>query len=338
MAEVKKISILDVMSKYRKEHGDGAISLLSESTISNIETTSTGILSLDMLIGGKVAKGFPRGGVVELYGPEASMKTTTALYAIKQCQIETGKVCAILDAEQAFDRSLAEKIGVDFTKLVFAQPETTEETFTLAEELIATGDIGMLLIDSVAAMLPLSELEGDFGDSKMGKQALLMSQGLRKIKGIVKRTNTCLVFINQTREKIGVMYGNPETTTGGNSLKFYALLRIRCSSSTLKDKAELGRTVTYKLIKTKISASASSKTVTVPYFYEQGFDKAVELAALACEKELIVRKGAWYSDPESDIKIGQGMESVVQFIKDNPEYEKSLFNRTFEIVEENVGV
>jgi len=334
----KKLNYQDVMAKYRKDHGNGSISLLSENTSSNIETTLTGILSLNMLIGGNKAKGFPKGGIVELYGPEASMKTTTALYAIKQCQEETGKVCAILDTEQAFDQSLAKKIGINFEKLIFAQPETTEETFTLAEDLISTGEMGMVLIDSVAAMLPLAELEGEFGESKMGKQALLMSQGLRKIKGIVKRTGTCLVFINQIREKLNVMYGNPETTTGGNSLKFYALLRIRCSSSALKDKPELGRTVTYKLIKTKISASAVSKSITVPYFYEQGFDKAVELATLACEKELVVRKGAWYSDPQADIKLGQGIESVIQFIKDNPEYEKDLFNRTFEITEQNVEV
>lgn len=675
MSETKKLSLLDVMSKYNKEHGAGSIATLSDSTISTIETTSTGVLSLDMFIGGKVAKGFPKGGIVELYGPEASMKTTTALYAMKQCQQETGKMCVILDVEQAFNRDLAEKIGINQDKLVVAQPQTTQDTFALAEELIATGEIGMILVDSVAAMVPREELEGEYGDSKMGIQARLMSQGLRKITGITNRTNTCLVFINQTRDKIGVMYGclhadmpilftdgrsipirkvveekisgnvwcynettqqieskplidwhyngdvknnsdylhietnsidgkgrfgitvtpdhkvlsekgwveakninvgdkllskyeslmiadtedflkgclvgdshisirdkntgcikfqdsknpeyvkwkvdllssvldfkkvanrwdsnytfefsklkneiqnrnplqvfkdgvisdlslaiwimddghfrtshknyilsvkrfkndietlksigllfsnkglefritnsgafaftvkssleiakiisrfvppsmkyklpeslqetlyvkpvmekttktgfvtvvlkreasarqlrqkgkydisvegnhnyfsggykngvlvhnSPETTTGGNALKFYASLRIRCSSSALKDKEDLGRLVTYKLVKTKISASATGKSITVPYFYEQGFDRAVELAYIAKERGYISNKGAWYYDSEG-IKIAQGLDGVISFIKDNEGFEKDLTSKIF---------
>lgn len=336
MAEKPKITLADVMQKYNKEQGQGSIAYLSDESIAQIEATSSGVLSVDLLVSKAQRGAFPKGGIVELYGPEASMKTTLATYAIRECQKETGKVCAILDIEQAFNREVAIMVGVDLDRVVFAQPRTTEEALTLIEDLASTGEIGMILVDSVAAMVPKAELEGEFGESKMGVQARLMSQGMRKLVGLLGITETCCVFINQTRDKIGVSYGNPEVTTSGNALKFYSSVRIRCSSSKMQGKEDLGREVTFKLIKNKLAASATGKSITVPYFYSIGFSKEHELVEIATDAGVIQKSGSWYS--YDGAKIGQGVDKSAEFIKDNEDLYKEIFDKVFKQETENVAV
>ena len=323
MSEPKYLSVIN---KYKKEHGNGSIGLLSESFLADVKTTSTGSLLLDKCIGGTCLSGLPEGRIIEFYGPEASMKTTTALYGMKKyLDANPTKLGLFLDVEQAFDKNLAYMIGIDPSKVVFTQPETTEDTLQLLEDFIQTGEFGYAIVDSVAAMIPKSELEGDFGDNKIGVQARLMSQGMRKINGAINKNKCTTVFINQTRDKIGVVYGSPETTTGGNALKFYSSLRIRFQSSKMQGAEEQGRIVKAKLIKSKISASAVGNTAEIPYYYALGFDNYLELVELADKLKVIDKKGSWYSDGET--KLGQGALKVREFLIDNQDYYEELLDR-----------
>lgn len=327
--------VKSVIAAHRKQYGNGTIGLLSENIVDEVHTTSTGSMQLDLLIGNNTLKGIPEGRITEFYGPEASMKTTFALYSMKEFQDKSDKLCAFLDVEQAFDPNLADMIGIDRSRLIFAQPDTTEKTFQLAEELIKTGEVGFLVIDSVAAMVPQAELEGEYGESKMGVQARLMSQAMRKLTAIINQNKTRVIFTNQIREKIGVMYGNPETTTGGNALKYYASLRLEFRASKMKDKDTLGRVIKIKLIKSKISAAAVGKTTEINYYYSVGLDKYADLVEIAASQNVIQKKGSWYSDGET--KLGQGSDSVRQLLIDNEEYYNELLKRTKEVLNNEAG-
>lgn len=318
------------MDKIEKTHGKGAIMKMGDATVENVPVISSGSLSLDIALG---VGGYPRGRVVEIYGPESSGKTTLAIHAIAEAQ-KQGGIAAIIDAEHAFDRFYAEKLGVNVEELLISQPDNGEQALEIAEQLIRSSAVDIVVVDSVAALTPRKEIEGDMGDSNVGLQARLMSQALRKLTGVISRTNTTCIFINQLREKIGQMFGNPETTTGGNALKFYASVRldIRKKNAPIKEGEEaVGSNVTVKVVKNKVAPPF--KKAEFELMYGEGISKVGEIIDLGVQFEIINKKGSWYSYEET--KLGQGKEAVKTLLQDNPELSAELEEKIVAALQES---
>jgi recombination protein RecA len=313
------------LDKLDKTYGKGSVMKLGDQTVEKVESISSGSIGLDIALG---VGGYPKGRVVEIYGPESSGKTTLTLHAIAECQ-KAGGIAAFIDAEHAFDRFYAEKLGVDLGELVISQPDNGEQALEIADNLIRSGAVDALVIDSVAALTPKSEIEGEMGDSKMGLHARLMSQALRKLTASISKTNCTVFFINQLREKIGVMFGNPETTTGGNALKFYASVRIDIRRSTqLKDTegGVQGNKTRVKIVKNKVAPPF--KTAEFDIMYGEGISKIGEILDIGVEKDIIEKSGSWFSYGGS--KLGQGRDSVKSILKDNPELMEELEQKILE--------
>jgi recombination protein RecA len=301
------------LSNLEKQYGKGIVMKLSDENMKNIESVSTGSLGLDIALGGG---GLPRGRIVEIYGPESSGKTTLAMHCIAEAQ-KTGGMAAFIDAEHAFDKVYAENLGIDTDNLLISQPDNGEQALDIADHLIRSGAIDIIVIDSVAALVPKAELEGEMGDSKMGLQARLMSQALRKLTASISRTKCICIFINQLRDKIGVVYGNPETTTGGNALKFYSSVRLDIRRiATLKTGTDAtGNRTRVKVAKNKVAPPF--KLAEFDIVYGEGISREGEVIDLAADMDVVKKSGSWYSYGET--KLGQGRDSVVQLLKDNPE-------------------
>ncbi len=301
------------IDKLEKSYGKGVVMKMDDDSVVNIPSISTGSLGLDMALG---IGGLPKGRVVEIYGPEASGKTTLAMHCVAEAQ-KKGGIAAFVDAEHAFDRFYAEKIGVDTDELLIAQPDDGEQALEIADNLIRSGAIDIIVIDSVAALVPRAELEGDMGDSKMGLQARLMSQALRKLTGTISKTGCICIFINQLREKIGVMFGNPETTTGGNALKFYSSVRLDIRRiGQIKDGVDIvGNRVKVKVAKNKVAPPF--RVIEFDIMYGEGVSKAGEVLDLGVEAEIVKKSGSWFS--YNGTKLGQGRDSVKKLLLDNPE-------------------
>ena len=316
--EAKKKALQLTLDKLDKTYGKGTVMKMGDKAIEEVETISSGSLGIDLALG---VGGYPRGRVIEIYGPESSGKTTLTLHAIAEAQ-KAGGIAAFIDAEHAFDRNYAEKLGVDIENLIISQPDNGEQALEIAENLIRSGAIDIVVIDSVAALTPKSEIEGEMGDSKMGLHARLMSQALRKLTGTISKTHCTVFFINQLREKIGVMFGNPETTTGGNALKFYASVRLDIRRSTqIKDGENvLGNRTKVKIVKNKVAPPF--KVAEFDIMYGEGISKTGEILDLAVEFEIIKKAGSWFS--YGDTKLGQGRDAVKSLIKDNPELADEL--------------
>ena len=312
------------MDKIEKNYGKGSIMKLGDESIENIEVIPTGSIALNAALG---VGGYPKGRVIEIYGPESSGKTTLAIHAIAEAQ-KKGGIAAFIDAEHAFDRFYAEKLGVDVENLWISQPDNGEQALEIAEQLIRSSAVDIIVIDSVAALTPKAEIEGDMGDSKMGLQARLMSQALRKLTGTINKTNTTCIFINQLRDKIGVMFGNPETTTGGNALKFYASVRLDIRKiGTLKDGDEMkGNQVRVKVVKNKVAPPFRKAEFDI--MFGEGISHAGEIVDLGAELNIIKKSGSWYSYNET--KLGQGRDAAKQCINDNPELADELSALIFE--------
>ena len=313
------------LDKLDKTYGKGSVMRLGDQEVEKVESISSGSIGIDVALG---IGGYPKGRVVEIYGPESSGKTTLTLHAIAECQ-KAGGIAAFIDAEHAFDRFYAEKLGVDLGELVISQPDNGEQALEIADNLIRSGAVDALVIDSVAALTPKSEIEGEMGDSKMGLHARLMSQALRKLTSSISKTNCTVFFINQLREKIGVMFGNPETTTGGNALKFYASVRIDIRRSTqLKDTegGALGNKTRVKIVKNKVAPPF--KTAEFDIMYGEGISKTGEILDLGVELDIIEKSGSWFSYGGS--KLGQGRDSVKSILKDNPELMEELEQKIIE--------
>jgi recombination protein RecA len=306
------------LDKLEKTYGRGTIMKLGDNAIENVEVISTGSIGLDAALG---IGGLPKGRVTEIYGPESSGKTTLALHAIASSQ-RSGGIAAFIDAEHAFDRFYAEKLGVDVENLLVSQPDNGEQALEITENLIRSGAIDIIVIDSVAALTPKSEIEGEMGDSKMGLQARLMSQALRKLTSTISKTATCCIFINQLREKIGVMFGNPETTTGGNALKFYASVRldIRKMNQLKEGDDAIGNRVKVKVVKNKVAPPF--KKAEFDIIFGEGISRPFEIIDLAVERNIIKKSGSWFSYGET--KLGQGRDSVKKLLADNPELADEL--------------
>jgi len=326
-ANAEKLKALQLtLDKLEKSYGKGTIMKLGDTAIEPIEVISTGSLGLDIALG---VGGLPKGRVVEIYGPESSGKTTLAIHAIAESQ-KKGGIAAFIDAEHAFDRFYAKKLGVDVENLLISQPDNGEQALEIADNLIRSGAIDILVIDSVAALVPKSEIEGEMGDSKMGLQARLMSQALRKLTGTISKTGCCCIFINQLREKIGVMFGNPETTTGGNALKFYASVRLDVRRiSQIKDSDEVsGNRVKVKIVKNKVAPPFRMAEFDI--MFGEGISKAGEIIDLGVEHNIIKKAGSWFSYGET--RLGQGRDAVKALILDNPELMDELENKIKEFV------
>ena len=305
----EKLKVLNAtLERLEKVYGKGAIMKLGDSPSEEIDVISSGSIGLDIAMG---VNGFPKGRVIEIFGPESSGKTTLALHAIAESQ-RKGGIAAFIDAEHAFDRFYAGKLGVDIQNLLISQPDNGEQALEITDNLIRSGAIDIIVIDSVAALTPKSEIDGEMGDSKMGLQARLMSQALRKLTSTISKTNCCCIFINQLREKIGIMFGNPETTTGGNALKFYASVRLDIRRQTqLKDgENAVGNRVKVKVIKNKVAPPF--RTAEFDIIYGEGISKVGEIVDLGVEYNLIKKSGSWFS--YGDVKIGQGRETVKQML------------------------
>jgi len=310
----EKLKALEVtIGKLEKDYGKGTIMKLGDRAVENIQVISTGSIGLDAALG---IGGLPRGRVIEIYGPEASGKTTLAIHAIAEAQ-KNGGIAAIIDAEHTFDRNYAEKLGVDVENLLISQPDNGEQALEITDNLIRSGALDIIVIDSVAALTPKAEIEGEMGDSKMGLQARLMSQALRKLTANISKTNTSCVFINQLREKIGVMFGNPETTTGGNALKFYASVRLDIrKTNQLKEGEEIiGNRTRVKIVKNKLAPPFRKADFDI--LYGEGISQLGEIVDLGTDFNIIKKSGSWFSYGET--KIGQGRDAVKQILKDNPE-------------------
>ena len=306
------------LDKIEKDFGKGTIMKLGDQPKWDVSVVPSGSIALDCALG---IGGYPKGRVIEIYGPESSGKTTLAIHAIAEAQ-KTGGIAAIIDAEHAFDRTYAKKLGVNVDTLLISQPDNGEQALEIADSLIRSGAIDIIVIDSVAALTPKAEIEGEMGDSKMGLQARLMSQALRKLTGNISKTNTCCIFINQLREKIGVMFGNPETTTGGNALKFYASVRLDVRRTTqLKDGEDAtGNRTRVKVVKNKMAPPF--KKAEFDILYGEGISKIGEILDLGVEFGIIKKSGSWFSYGES--KIGQGRDAVKQMLLDNPEFAEEV--------------
>jgi recombination protein RecA len=326
-ASADKLKALQLtLDKLEKSYGKGTIMKLGDSVIEPIEVIPTGSLTLDLALG---VGGLPKGRVIEIYGPESSGKTTLAIHAIAEAQ-KKGGIAAFIDAEHAFDRFYAQKLGVDVENLLISQPDNGEQALEIADNLIRSGAIDILVIDSVAALVPKGEIEGEMGDSKMGLHARLMSQALRKLTGTISKTGCCCIFINQLREKIGVMFGNPETTTGGNALKFYASVRLDVRRiSQIKDSDEVsGNRVKVKIVKNKVAPPF--RLAEFDIMFGEGISKAGEIIDLGVEHNVIKKAGSWFS--YGDSRLGQGRDAVKQLIIDNPELMEELEIKIKEVV------
>ena len=312
------------MDRIEKNFGKGSIMKLGDDNIQEIEVIPTGSLGLDVALG---VGGYPRGRIIEIYGPESSGKTTLAIHAIAEAQ-KNGGIAAIIDAEHAFDRFYAQKLGVDVNSLLIAQPDNGEQALEIADQLISSAAVDLVIIDSVAALTPKAEIEGDMGDNKVGLQARLMSQALRKLTATISKTNTTCIFINQLREKIGVMFGNPETTTGGNALKFYASVRIDIRKSTaVKDGEEvLGHLTKVKIVKNKVAPPFRKAEFDI--MFGEGISKVGEIIDLGVEHGIIKKSGSWFSYGET--KLAQGRDAVKQLLADNPELAEELEEKIVE--------
>jgi len=326
-AKLKALQL--TLDKLDKTYGKGTVMKMGDKAVEEVETISSGSLGLDLALG---VNGYPKGRIIEIYGPESSGKTTLTLHAIAEAQ-KAGGIAAFIDAEHAFDRHYAEKLGVDIENLIISQPDNGEQALEIAENLIRSGAIDIVVIDSVAALTPKSEIEGEMGDSKMGLHARLMSQALRKLTGTISKTHCTVFFINQLREKIGVMFGNPETTTGGNALKFYASVRldIRRASQIKDGENVIGNRTKVKVVKNKVAPPF--KTAEFDIMYGEGVSKTGEILDLAVEFEIIKKAGSWFS--YGDTKLGQGRDAVKALIKDNPELADELEQKIKDFIKEN---
>lgn len=320
--KTEKLKALQLtLDKLEKSYGKGAVMKLGDSVVEPIDSISTGSLGLDIALG---IGGVPKGRVIEIYGPESSGKTTLATHIIAEAQ-KKGGVAAFIDAEHAFDKYYASKLGVDIENLLIAQPDNGEQALEIADNLIRSGAIDVIVIDSVAALVPRAEIEGEMGDSKMGLQARLMSQALRKLTGTISKTNCCCIFINQLREKIGIMFGNPETTTGGNALKFYASVRLDIRRvSQIKDSEEVsGNRVKVKIVKNKVAPPF--RIAEFDIMFGEGISKVGEIIDLGVDFNIIKKAGSWFS--YGDTKLGQGRDAVKRLLLDNPDLMDELENK-----------
>ncbi len=324
MAEVKeanaeKLKALQLtMDRLEKSYGKGTIMKLGDAPTLDVDVIPTGSLNLDLALG---IKGYPKGRVVEIYGPESSGKTTLTIHAIAECQ-KQGGIAAFIDAEHAFDPTYAESLGVDIDNLIISQPDNGEQALEIADNLIRSGAIDLLIVDSVAALTPKAEIEGEMGDSQMGLQARLMSKALRKLTSSIKKANCCTIFINQLREKIGVMFGNPETTSGGNALKFYASVRIdiRRSSQIKSGDEVIGNRTRVKIVKNKVAPPFRKAEFDI--MYGKGVSKVGEIIDLGVDMDIVKKAGSWFS--YGDTKLGQGRDAVKELILDNPDLPEAI--------------
>lgn len=311
-------SLEDIIKKINKDYGSGAVMMLGEAETMDIEVIPSGSIALDYALG---VGGYPKGRIIEIFGPESSGKTTLATHAVAEAQ-KMGLQAAYIDAEHAFDREYASNLGVDVDHLLFAQPDSGEQALEIADKLIASGQVGILVVDSVAALTPKAEIEGEMGDSKIGLQARLMSQALRKMTANISKTNTCCIFINQLRDKIGVMFGNPETTTGGNALKFYASMRLDVRRiSQVKDGDDaMGNMTRVKVVKNKVAPPFKKAEFLIEY--GKGICKGTEIVDMAIDMDIIHKAGSWFS--YGDDRLCQGRDNVVKLFEDNPEWAEQI--------------
>ena len=318
----EKLKALQVtLDRLDKSYGKGSVMRMGDEPVEKLEVIKTGSVTLDRALG---VGGFPKGRVIEIYGPESSGKTTLAIHAVAEAQ-KNGGIAAIIDAEHAFDQFYAKNLGVDIDNLLISQPDNGEQALEIADNLIRSGAIDILVIDSVAALTPKAEIEGEMGDNQMGLQARLMSKALRKLTGSISKANTCCIFINQLREKIGVMFGNPETTTGGNALKFYSSVRIdiRRSSAIKNADKVIGNRTIIKVVKNKFAPPFQQAEFDI--MYGEGISKTGEIIDLGVEMNIINKSGSWYS--YGDTKLGQGRDAVKEILLDNPELSDELENK-----------